>query len=470
MYQSGKLFAELVSRFRAHGSDIHAIAREAQAILDRHEAEARDVADRLIVDARIEAARLITDARREAALITERAAAVQQAYQDAALALEHSRRALEASVGAAGTFRPATSGSESRSSIGSDLRPPLTNWPVPELQRGGPSPTRPAAKSTALPRRVRSRRVLPVTIGAAVLATVLTAAWFGRTLLPSTTGMPSSAAGTSENSLARPDGTSGRLEPDARPGALTVVLEARRPAWVRATRDGRSEAGSTLQAGQRRRLTASERLAIRAGDGGALTISVNGGLASPFGRDGQPLTREFNARPLRSAAAAPPAAQSAPPSSAAPVLQTAPVMPPPVSGPSPSAESTEVVRRPPGNPEQEILQTDRQWFDSFYRGDRPTLARLSAPGFEIVDSRTIAERGWTSGAPPERALTNVRIDVHGDGAVLSARMTERIAAGAAGVRESYISEVWVRRDGVWQLLGVRLAGSSEVRQAADSLR
>jgi hypothetical protein len=33
-----------------------------------------------------------------------------------------------------------------------------------------------------------------------------------------------------------------------------------------------------------------------------------------------------------------------------------------------------------------------------------------------------------------------------------------------------VSEVWVKRDGAWRLLGIRLVSSAQVRQAAGSLR
>jgi hypothetical protein len=119
--------------------------------------------------------------------------------------------------------------------------------------------------------------------------------------------------------------------------------------------------------------------------------------------------------------------------------------------------------------EHQILNTDRQWFESFYRGDRASMGRLNAPGFELLDSRAVADRVVPGGAPPQRTLKDVRVDVHGDGAVLSARMIERSADGRRE-RESFLSEVWVKRDGVWRLLGLRLASGAQVRQAAGSLR
>jgi hypothetical protein len=122
-----------------------------------------------------------------------------------------------------------------------------------------------------------------------------------------------------------------------------------------------------------------------------------------------------------------------------------------------------------GSVQKEILHTDRQWFDSFYRGDRVSMGRFTAPGFELVDARGAGEKFVAGSVPPQRTLKDVRVDVHGDGAVLSARMLERSADGSRE-RESFVSEVWVKRDGAWRLLGIRLVSGAQVRQAAGSLR
>jgi hypothetical protein len=120
--------------------------------------------------------------------------------------------------------------------------------------------------------------------------------------------------------------------------------------------------------------------------------------------------------------------------------------------------------------EQQILSADRQWFDSFYEKDRSTMSRLSAPGLEIVDTRPNDAKAPPA-QPPERQLKDVRVDVHGDGAVMSGRMIERVVTGEkTEQRDAFISEVWVRRDGTWQLLGLRLAPADEVGGSSRSLR
>jgi hypothetical protein len=265
---------------------------------------------------------------------------------------------------------------------------------------------------------------------------------------------------------------------------LRIALEAKRPSWVRAVRDGASEPGSVLKPGERRVITVSRRASVRVGDAGAVLVSVNGGAAQPFGRDGQPATRVFGVqqsttprdapvRPASGLAALAPGAVTDFSSAAVtstsgslpvqkdvrePEMPTRPVQPD-VAVPDASSNSAQT----------EILETDRQWFDSYYRGDRASMARLSAPGFELVDSRAPADRLVPGSVPPARTLQDVRIDIHGEGAVLSGRMIER-SAGSDAERAAFVSEVWVKRDGEWRLLGVRLASDSQVRQAAGSLR
>jgi cytoskeleton protein RodZ len=68
--------------------------------------------------------------------------------------------------------------------------------------------------------------------------------------------------------------------------AIEVVLSISRPCWVAATVDGRRTIYRTLQAGERETLTAERDIAIRFGDAGAVTWSINGRDAGRLGEDG----------------------------------------------------------------------------------------------------------------------------------------------------------------------------------------
>jgi cytoskeletal protein RodZ len=86
---------------------------------------------------------------------------------------------------------------------------------------------------------------------------------------------PVSSSGTEEDQAAAP----------AR--RVTVVLDVNRTCWVTATTDGQRAIYALLQPGARQKLTAGREIVIRAGDAGALTWSINGGDAKPFGASGE---------------------------------------------------------------------------------------------------------------------------------------------------------------------------------------
>ena len=72
------------------------------------------------------------------------------------------------------------------------------------------------------------------------------------------------------------------------------MAEAVRDVWVRTTVDGQSDGGRTLAAGQVIDVSAEKSISLRAGDGGAILVSLNRGQKQPLGRSGQPVTREFD--------------------------------------------------------------------------------------------------------------------------------------------------------------------------------
>jgi hypothetical protein len=488
------LLSELEARGRAHQEETAALARDAADILARHEAQARDTAERLVTEARLEAARLVTDARREAATLAAQVELLRRAQQEAAHALQQTRLALDSALGAASERhdRPRAS------VVPMPSRPHVLLSPFEQqAARGGdealstPPSTHGRLAGTRSRWRARHVRwIAGAALAAAAVAVIAIASGPLRGLV-SGSREPSPSTGIAGEA----DGDSPRESAGQQPAAggaaaeVIVRLEAQRASWVRATVDGRSEKGSTLAPGQTRQLEASDHIVIRTGDAGALLVSVNGAAPRPFGRDGQVTTRRFGrtetaalaARPDRatdvpsaSTGTTPPEARAAaeePLAAAAlsgglaaeampPVGTSVAVAAPPVAPSRPSTRQTA---------EQQILDADRQWFEAYYRNDRTTVTRLSAEGFAMTDARS-ADRRTPPGSEPARQVRDVRVDVHGDGAVLSGRMIERVAHGTeVREHESFVSEVWVRRDGTWRLLGLRLATPEEVRRAAAPL-
>ena len=101
----------------------------------------------------------------------------------------------------------------------------------------------------------------------------------------------------------------------------------------------------------------------------------------------------------------------------------------------------------------EILDRHERWLDAQKRGDRASLQTLTTESFSLRDERP-GQDSRNAGAASDWLVSDVRIDIAGVGAVLTARLRSVIA----GVpNESLLSEVWVRDDQRrWALMGVRI--------------
>ncbi|MGH9349435.1 MAG: RodZ domain-containing protein [Vicinamibacterales bacterium] len=271
--------------------------------------------------------------------------------------------------------------------------------------------------------------------------------------------------------------------PTPAPSSSAVALEiaARRPAWIRTTIDGRADIGRLFKAGQTRTVTATRDVILRVGDAGAVSVSVNGGPAAVLGGDGQVVTRRFGAPPRPVQAATAGAAPPAPLRSA--VVQTAversaEPLAPAVQASRPDVGTTGTVDPPPPPPvpadrlavsdstpatdaEREILRITRRWFEAYFGGDPAGMAEVTTEDFSLTDQR--GQRLPTTMPDVDRSMQQVRIEVAGDGAVLSARLTERaVIDGQVRQYVSLVSGVWIRRDGRWRLMGMRFVDPADV--------
>jgi hypothetical protein len=74
--------------------------------------------------------------------------------------------------------------------------------------------------------------------------------------------------------------------------AVRIELTTVRPVWLRIMIDDRKTMERVVEAGQRIPLEGDHVISIRAGDGGAVRVTV-GGNDGPMGPEGQPVTRTF---------------------------------------------------------------------------------------------------------------------------------------------------------------------------------
>lgn len=415
------LFADLIARCRVQEDALAALAHDAAAILARHESAARDAADGILIEARIEAARLLTEARREVSALSAQAELLRQAQREAAQALQQTRRALDGALGIAGVreIPPAPVLVTTHSALVAPRALPPRS--------GAPAGLLPPRRSTAGTRIVLPStltRQLWVAAGSAAAVALLAAAFI--TMLP--TGEPSREPIASGRAPAGHGEAAAPAEPTGRPLAAAAAAGATRAKPRTAgARVPASQGRAAREAGEKGTPTAAAAVK-RSRSGRAPAAAAEAGTAATTG----------TASPARAVGT--------------PVSLEAPPARPDASGGSTA--------------EAQILAADRQWFDAYYRGDQAAMGRLTTTGFAMADARGAAQKA-PPGSPPHRVLQDVRVDVHGDGAVLSGRMIER--GGEGREHESFLSEVWVRREGRWRLLGVRLASGDEVRQAAEAL-
>jgi hypothetical protein len=290
---------------------------------------------------------------------------------------------------------------------------------------------------------------------------------------------PAAAPAAPERSA--PEANTPPTAPDAQ-RSLSLTIEVRRPSWIRASIDGQEEAGRLYQAGETRQIVGAKTVAVRAGDAGAVLVSVNGAPAQSLGADGAATTRRFDVAELSGSAPATTALASAP--DAVPAAGAARLAPKPVpaveaTAAQPGARADARPAAPGAAPatapraaeatlsggRPDLLGAGQQWLDAYQRRDREAMSVAAAENINITDERSVAERFPAAVNSVRRDLDQVELELTGDTALLTARMTERgDASAAAAPYISRISQIWVRRSGQWRLADVRIIGEARLSQ------
>ena len=264
------------------------------------------------------------------------------------------------------------------------------------------------------------------------------------------------------------------------PGTLALTIEARRPSWIRAQIDGKDDTGRIYQAGETRHIYGARTVAIRAGDAGAVFVGVDGGTARALGADGVAATKRFSAAvtPAVATANTPPvsltnatATAPSPAPAQVPVAETAAA--PRAQTPSPAAPAAANTARPAaadaavrdgvGGGRPDLVQAAQQWLDAYQRRDRESMTAMGTDNVTISDERSVTERfpAWQGGV--QRNLDEVALELTGDVAVFTARMTEHADAGG-GQHISRVSQFWQRRGARWYVTNVRIIGEARLNQ------
>jgi hypothetical protein len=114
-----------------------------------------------------------------------------------------------------------------------------------------------------------------------------------------------------------------------------------------------------------------------------------------------------------------------------------------------------------------LTNETRRWLDAYYRQDRATMAAISAK-VSVDDDREDKERLPKGLSGVQRSLDDVKFQTFGQQAMLTAKMTERMddaAAGQMAEAVSFVSQIWLQRNGTWQLETVRIVSAAGLARA-----
>jgi ketosteroid isomerase-like protein len=334
-----------------------------------------------------------------------------------------------------------------------------------------------------------------------IVAVVSTVWWF--TLRDSGTALATSVTERSEPvpaAAVTPVANRATSSPAASSG---LEIEARRSAWIRVIVDGKEDS-RVYQAGETRQISGAKSVSIRAGDGGAVFVSMGGRPAQPLGSGGVAVTRQYSlisgsaapvpavatpspapsieplaVTPATSNVAAPNRRESQAPlppirpevprvapggaSVAVPPSSVAPAVP--ASSAAPSA-SEAAAAAPSSGGRADLIAAGQQWLDAYQRRDRDGMSSSGTENMTISDERTVTERfpAWQAGV--RRDLDQLELELSGDTALLTARMTERSgeASTTSAQHVSRVSQIWIRRGGRWRLADVRIIGEARLNQ------
>jgi ketosteroid isomerase-like protein len=348
-----------------------------------------------------------------------------------------------------------------------------------------------------------------------IVAVVGTVWWF--TLRDSGTALATSLAEPGEPALAAapaPVATRTAASAISTAGPSGLVIQVRRTAWIRTVVDGKEDS-RVYQAGETRQIDGARAVSIRAGDGGAVFVSVDGSPAEPLGTSGLAVTKQFSlastapepvpalvtapaspavqpvadrspvpnppepsvllstpgARPVETARTTTPVTAPAAPPTAGPVpAAQVPAAPVPAAlspaAPAPtSAPPTENAAAPAGGGRADLIAAGQQWLDAYQRRDNDAMSLSGTENMSVLDQRSVTERFpvWQAGI--RRDLDQLELNLSGDTALLTARMTERSGEAAASPQHvSRVSQIWVRRAGRWRLADVRIIGEAQLNQ------
>jgi ketosteroid isomerase-like protein len=110
--------------------------------------------------------------------------------------------------------------------------------------------------------------------------------------------------------------------------------------------------------------------------------------------------------------------------------------------------------------EEALIELQNDWMDAWRRDDRALLEELLAPEFTLTSARSdqIVDRvAWLRLLDQVHAesfeYSDFLVQVFGDAAVVKSRLTQVASVAGQPWNETFmLTDVWVRRDGRWQVV------------------
>jgi hypothetical protein len=492
----------LVSDLRAHRDLLEEQARELSRLEEAVLAAAAQESRQIVTAAAADVRRILRDARRELLIV---AAQVQEATgrdlhdlhagPPSPLGRRIAQTVLDAARPEIEAFRTEAS------AIRASLTPPLTHFQPDEAPSAPPAAAageaaadiellRPASDLEPLPSTPAPAWPPPVAyhgyqssplsgaktfvVAFASVCVVLLAGswwWLQRAEVPARTLAPIAATPNPT-----PPVTSAVVPPSSpQSPPAWLVVETRRRVWLRIRVDNAPDPGAIVESGARREITSGENVVIRAGDAGAVLVSVNGGETTPLGSDGVVTTRAFSSGMASGERTSVPAAgretEQRPTVNIPQTQQAAPVR---GSSPPNPSDGNALSAAPPvlateSTPEAAPVSADlliteaaARWMSAYFAQDAAAMRTAAGGAFSLADERTAVDKRPSEFAR-RRVLDQVKVLVVGTDAVYTARMRETSTGSDAGELVSLVSIVCERINGSWRLISVQITPEAVVR-------
>jgi ketosteroid isomerase-like protein len=111
---------------------------------------------------------------------------------------------------------------------------------------------------------------------------------------------------------------------------------------------------------------------------------------------------------------------------------------------------------------EELIRAEHDWMDAWRRLDEPQLRASLADEFTLTSARTdqlMTKPQWLELALSGRVIgesfefSDVNVHVYGEVAVVKSRMRQQASVDGRAWNETFmLTDVWVRRDGRWQVV------------------